>query len=66
MIDFKELVNEKTIELYDALGKHMLTQTSTEPILKVNVSAFRNGIYLVKVVLDNKICAPEKFIIERK
>ena len=44
----------------------MLTQTSTEPILKVNVSTFSSGIYLVKVVLDNKICATEKFIIERK
>ena len=65
-IDFKELVNEKTIKIYDALGKLMLTQTSTEPILKVNVSTFSSGIYLVKVVLDNKIYATEKFIVERK
>ena len=60
------MVNEKTIKIYDALGKLMLTQTSTEPILKVNVSTFSSGIYLVKAVLDNKICATEKFIIERK
>lgn len=64
-IDFKELVNEKYIEVYDALGKLLLTQTTTEPFLKLDVSDFNTGIYFLKVMLDNKQCIKQKFIIER-
>lgn len=64
-IDFKELVNEKSIEVYDELGKLLLTQTTTEPLLKLNVSGFNTGIYFLKVMLDNKRFIKQKFIIER-
>jgi len=64
-IDFKELVNEKYIEVYDELGKLLLTQTTTEPFLQLNVSGFNSGIYFLKVMLDNKQVIKQKFIIER-
>lgn len=66
MIDFDELVNEKNVEIYDPLGKLISSQSTTEPILKVDVSNYSNGMYTVKVVLDNNQSVIKKFIINRK
>lgn len=42
-------------EIYDATGKLVLTNNSTENISQVNISGFSNGIYLIKIIDGNKI-----------
>lgn len=65
-IDLHELATEKTIEIYDEFGKLVLSKTTVEPLLKLDVSTFHSGIYLVKVILKNHLYALDKFMIERK
>ncbi|MBK6986090.1 MAG: T9SS type A sorting domain-containing protein [Bacteroidetes bacterium] len=65
-IDFKELVNEKKIEVYDEFGKLLLVQKTTEPILQIPVDDFKNGIYFIKIVLDDKHITTQKFVVDRE
>lgn len=64
-IDFKELVNEKIIEVYDEFGKLLLSQKTTEPTLQIPVADFKTGIYLLKVILDDKHITTQKFIVDK-
>lgn len=66
IVDFKELVNEKFIELYDEFGKLLFYKTTTEPILQIDVSNYSNGIYMLKIKIDSKHFTSQKFIINRK
>ncbi len=65
-IDFKELVNEKKIEVYDEFGKLLLVQKTTEPILQIPLEDFKNGIYFIKIVLDDKHITSQKFVLYRE
>jgi PKD repeat protein len=64
-IDFEELVNEKKIEVYDEFGKLLLVQKTTEPILQIPLEDFKNGIYFIKIVLDDKHITSQKFVLYR-
>ncbi len=65
-IDFKELVNEKTVYVYDTFGKLLYQQQTTDFNLKIPVSDFKAGMYILKVILDDKQMATQKFLIERE
>lgn len=49
----------RNIEIYDLLGKMMLSETN--PDSKINVSSLPQGIYIVKIITDNDYHT-EKFI----
>ena len=49
----------KRVEIYDSMGKLMLSETN--PDAKVNVSMLPQGIYVLKIVTE-KDCHTEKFI----
>lgn len=64
-IDFNQLMEEKIIEVYDVSGKCVLSKTSNETFLELDISSFSNGMYLLKIKLDNNQCIMNKFIINR-
>lgn len=55
----------KTIEIYDMLGKLVWTQTGTDTVYKIDVSAYHNGNYIVYLKIENKIQSSSLFIVER-
>ena len=54
------------IEVYDVSGKCVLTKTSDETLLELDISSFSNGMYLLKIKLDNDQYIIKKFMIHRK
>ena len=65
-LDFKELVNEKNIEIYDEFGKLVWLQKTTEPMLLIPVTDFMNGMYFIKILLDDKLITTQKFVVDRE
>ena len=65
-LDFKELVNEKNIEIYDEFGKLVWLQKTTEPMLLIPVNDFANGMYFIKILLDDKLITTQKFVVDRE
>ena len=65
-IDYKHLIGEKTIELYDVSGKCVLTKISNETLLNLDISSFPNGMYLLNTKFYNNQYVMRKFIIQRK
>ncbi len=63
MIDFNPSIINKTVEVYDATGKLVISKTISESLLTLDVSELSNGMYLVKVKLDNSFYATEKLVI---
>jgi hypothetical protein len=45
----------KTIEVYDLVGRTILTQSSEEDKIYLNINELSNGIYYVKVQSDNSV-----------
>jgi PKD repeat protein len=64
-LDFKELVNEKSIEVYDEFGKLLLVQKTTETTLQIPIHDLANGIYFIKIVLDDKHISTKKFVVDK-
>jgi hypothetical protein len=65
-LDFKELVNEKNIEIYDEFGKLVWLQKTTEPMLLIPVNDFANGMYFIKILLDDKLITTQKFVVDKQ
>lgn len=63
-VEFKNELLDKTVELYDGTGKQVMIKTSTESLLNLNISSLNNGIYLMKVKLEEGY-AIEKLVIRR-
>ncbi|PJA08522.1 MAG: hypothetical protein COX70_03395, partial [Flavobacteriales bacterium CG_4_10_14_0_2_um_filter_32_8] len=61
-IVFKE-IEKRTIRLIDVLGKKVLEDKNSDVTIKVNVSQFSKGIYLLKVETD-KENSSQKIIIQ--
>ena len=53
------LSDVRNIEIYDLLGKMMLSEAN--PDSRINVSSLSQGLYIVKITTDND-CYTEKFI----
>lgn len=63
-IAFNRPISDKKVELYDATGKLVLVKEINESVLDLDISSLSNGIYLVKVRLENGY-AIEKLVIGR-
>jgi hypothetical protein len=55
--------NEAIVEFYDTMGRLSLSKKITKSNLNINVSSLSSGIYLLKVLSEDKIGA-QKFIKE--
>ena len=64
-LDFKELVSEKKMEVFDEFGKLLFSINSSEPLVTIPVEDFKNGIYFIKILLADKQVISQKFIIDR-
>jgi PKD repeat protein len=64
-IDFNQLIAEKIIEVYDISGKCVLTKTSNETLLELDISSFSEGMYLLKIKLNQNQYFTKKFMIHR-
>lgn len=64
-VDFGALSGQKNIELYDNLGKQVLSHSSEEPLLQLDLGSLANGIYMIKVTLDKSVYITEKVMVER-
>lgn len=64
-IDLDGFTHEKTIELYDASGRLVVSKTNREPLVKLDVSALDSGMYLVKIISGNSLYALDKVVIEK-
>ncbi len=63
--DFGTLSGQKTIELYDNTGKQVLAHTGAESLLNLELASLANGIYMIKVTMDNSVYFTEKVVVER-
>lgn len=62
-IQFPSDANEAIVEFYDTMGRLSLSKKITKSNLNINVSSLSSGIYLLKVLSEDKIGA-QKFIKE--
>lgn len=60
-IDLPEIAEKVTVEFYDQIGKLAYTQNLDANSKTINVSGLATGIYILKVIADNKI-GTQKFI----
>ena len=49
-----ELVNYATIELYDAIGKLVVSEKAKQTTTKVSLSNYANGMYTIRIVAEGK------------
>lgn len=59
--------NNAYIELYDLLGKKILTQTihNNSGFISIPVTKLKEGIYLVQLISDKKIIGTERIIVKK-
>jgi hypothetical protein len=48
------LINNATLELYDATGKLIMQQKVVNEYSALNISGFANGIYTMRIITDNE------------
>lgn len=53
-----------TIQIFDMQGKCILQQDSNKQAIELNLSEYGKGVYLVRVLSDNKTAVSQKIIIE--
>ncbi len=61
IINHSEII--KTIKIYSAAGELILIQNFSQNKIKIPVSTFHNGIYLLQVLDKNRGCYSEKVIL---
>lgn len=57
-----EPLNESKIEIYDALGRLVVTKLISSSSVEVDLSSLQNGIYVVKLQVDGKNIGSTKLI----
>jgi len=57
-------VNITKIEIFDTFGKLLKRQILSKPSETVPINAFSNGIYIVKVFIDNGKIEIKKLVIK--
>lgn len=65
-IDIAQLAGTKTIELYDAMGKQVFFKAGAESSSTLDLSGFGNGIYILKVILNNSVYMTERIMVEKR
>ena len=60
-VSFPELTNV-TIEVYTLVGQRIINLTDVSSGASVNLLDYDNGIYFVRVILDNKVIANQKVV----
>lgn len=60
-IDLPEIAEKVTVEFYDQIGKLAYTQNLDTNSKTINIRGLATGIYILKVIADNKI-GTQKFI----
>ena len=53
---------QKKIELYSLEGKLIELYSTDNSLTKINVSNLESGLYLIKIISDNKIYTDKIFI----
>ena len=62
-IDSKSIAGKyDAVEIFDLTGRIV---SKTSGISTVNVSGFENGIYIVKILLKNKVVAVKKIVVDK-
>lgn len=64
-VDLAGLNEEKTIEIYNLLGEKVFEKSYQESLIKLDISKFEDGIYMIKIVIENKIFGAKNFLIEK-
>ncbi len=60
-------VKKTSIEVYDLLGKKIMTQplSNNSNLASISVSQFKDGIYFIQLIADGKIIGTEKIIVKK-
>lgn len=53
---------DAVVEIYDMLGRNVVSVKTSQNIVRQNISGFNTGIYIVRVVDDNKVKAHKVII----
>lgn len=64
-MDFNDLEGEKTIVIFDALGKRIYRKNQEENHWKIEVENWSSGVYWIQIKHNNQLLPPYKFIIKR-
>ena len=54
VLNLKNSQNIDTVSLFDLIGKNILSQTINATYSQVDISSLQNGIYLMKILSDQK------------
>lgn len=65
-IDVNLLPGSKTIEIVDLQGKLMMSKTSDERLIHIELSSLAIGNYFVNVIQNGIVYTTEKIVVERK
>jgi PKD repeat protein len=65
-IDVNLLPGSKTIEIVDLQGKLMISKTSDEQLIHIELSSLAIGNYFVNVIQNRTVYTTEKIVVERK
>lgn len=65
-IDVNLLPGGKTIEIIDLQGKLMISKTSEEQLIHIELSSLAIGNYFVNVIQNGTVYTTEKIVVERK
>ncbi len=55
-------IEDAQLEIYNVLGKKVLLSRLTNSFNKINVSNFNSGIYLIKIIANNKAYSVKQFV----
>ena len=58
-------VDESTLVIFDATGREVARERLTSSIQTISTGEFENGVYLYRVITDNKTLQDGKLIIQR-
>ncbi len=64
-LDFDAVSGQKTVEVYDNMGKQVLSHKGTDALMNLDLAPLANGIYMLKVTMENSVYFTEKIVVER-
>lgn len=61
-IEIKEYNSSTEIEVYNCIGQLIISKPVTDSVANVDLSAFANGLYIIKILNNNETISFSKII----
>lgn len=65
LVNVKTRAKDYTFELYDVIGKRVISKKLNDLETKIDVSSLNNGTYLYKITQNNVVIKADKLILNK-